>query len=318
VTDQPTGAAPADGDGDDGGEDAMYGWRVRGIRAALADRGLAEGPLTVEDLTALGHLDQYHYYGTAACDEAARILGLDADRRVLDVGSGVGGPARYLAGETGCSVHGIELREELVAVARELTGRVGLADRVSFTAGDAAAVDLPAGGYDHAVAWLVLLHVPDRIRLLENCRRALRSGGTVLAEAFVLDDPTPAHRRALREVVEAPDLPAEADLVGEFRAAGFEDVVTCELTDAWREWTAARADRFADRREQFVALHGRETYERRAGFYHTVRDLFAGGAVRGLRLTARVPGGDPLALVDRERTALDGREAAVLEGTHSG
>merc|ERR1719326_716486 len=55
----------------------MYNWRVAAVNNALAKRGKAIGPLTVEDLTSLGHLDQYHYMGTEACDEAIDILGLD-------------------------------------------------------------------------------------------------------------------------------------------------------------------------------------------------------------------------------------------------
>jgi len=295
-------------------EGCMYSWRVRAVEAALAERGLSEGPLTVEQLTALGHLDQYHYYGTEACDEAIEILGLDADRRVLDIGSGLGGPARYLAAETGCRVHGVEIRSDLVETARELTDRVGLGDRVQFSADSAASVTLGDDQYDHLVAWLVLLHLESRVAVLSKCRQALRPGGTAFVEAFVTDDPSPADRRVIRDIVEMRDPVSTAGLVDQFHAAGFEDVVTCDLTEPWTRWTAVRYDRFEDRREQCIDTHGRATYERRAEFYRTVRDLFADGAVRGLRLTARTPGPESLALDGRDRTTLSGRDpVAVLE-----
>jgi cyclopropane fatty-acyl-phospholipid synthase-like methyltransferase len=296
-------------------EGCMYSWRVRAVEAALAERGLSAGPLTVEQLTALGHLDQYHYYGTDACDEAIAVLGLDADRHVLDIGSGIGGPARYLAAETGCRVHGVEVRPELVGTARELTARTGLDDRVAFSADSAVSVALDDDRYDHLVAWLVLLHIDERVSALSNCRRALRPGGTAFVEALATDDPSPADRRALRDVVKMADPVSETGLVDQFHAAGFEEVVTCDLTEPWTRWTAVRYDRFRDRREQFVDLHGQATYERRVEFYRTVRDLFADGAVRGIRLTARVPGPDPLALDGRDQTTLSGRDpVAVLEG----
>lgn len=301
--------------GTTGTGETMYGWRIRGIETALHAQGLADGPLTVGDLTALGHLDQYHYYGTAACDEAARVLGLDGDRRLLDVGSGVGGPARYLAAETGCSVHGVEIREPLVEMARRLTDRVGLADRVEYTAGDATTVALPADAYDHAVAWLVVLHVPEPGQVLENCRHAICPGGTLFIEALVADEPSPAHRETLREVVEARTIQTRAELVSCVEAAGFVDTAVCDLTEPWTRWTDARYEQFRDERAQFVDLHGQATYERRARFYRAVRDLFAENAVGGVRLTARVPGGDPLSMTDREQTALDDCDpAAVLEG----
>lgn len=299
----------------DDSDGCMYSWRVRGIEAALAERGLSEGPLTVQQLTALGHLDQYHYFGTDACDEAIATLELDERCRVLDVGSGVGGPARYLAAETGCRVHGVEIRAELVETARSLTERVGLDDRVAFTADSIGTVELPEGGFDSLVAWLVLLHLSNRESVLSRCHTALRPGGTAFVEALVTDDPSATQRRQLREEIEVPEPVSERELVGEFRAAGFEDVVTCDLTDAWRRWTTVRYDRFRSRREQFVALHDRPTYERRAAFYRTVRDLFADGAVRGVRLTARTPGEDPRPLSGRERTNLCDRDpTAILEG----
>lgn len=310
-------------------DDSMYGWRVRSIRRALAERGLSEGKLTVDDLTALGHLDQYHYFGTTACDEAARVLDLDdpetaQDRRVLDVGSGVGGPARYLAATTGCAVHGVELRQDLVAMARELTARATLDDRVRYTAGDVT--DLPVApdgaltpdAYDHVVAWLVLLHLPDRAPALDRMRRAVRPGGTVLVEDFALADATPAQQRALREVVDAPNLVDREALLEEFRSA-FVDVASCDLTEAWTAWTEARFERFRERRASFAAVHGEETYESRASFYRTVRDLFADGAIHGLRITARVPADgtdrDPLPLRDRCRSDLVERDLhGILEG----
>ena len=295
-------------------EECMYGWRVRGIEAALARRGLTEGPLTIEQLTDLGHLDQYHYYGTDACDEAISVLDLDDGRTVLDVGSGVGGPARYLAAETCCRVHGVEIRTELVEIARELTERVGLDDQVRFSAASVASVTLPDERYDHLIAWLVLLHLDDRVSVLSKCRRALRPGGTAFVEAFVTEDPSPSDRRALRDTVEVPDPVSEAGLVRQFEQAGFEDIVTCDLTEPWTRWATVRYDRFQERREQFVALHGRATYKRRARFYRTIRDLFTDGAVRGVRLTARTPGPDPLALSNRTRTKLSDRDpTAVLE-----
>lgn len=319
--------------GTTGDDETMYGWRVRSVRRALAERGLSAGELTVEDLTALGHLDQYHYFGPAACDEAARILGLGGEgtdgpgdsaadrRRLLDVGSGVGGPARYLAATTGCAVHGVELRAELVDLARELTDRAGLADRVRYTVDDAATVDLSAGAYDHAVAWLVLLHLPDRAPALERVQRAVRPGGTVLVEEFALGDPTPEQERALREVVDAPNVVGSEAFADEFRAAGFTDVTTCDLTDAWTAWTAARYDRFRERREEFVAVHGAETYDARASFYRTIRDLFADGAVEGVRVTARVPADEtaappePLPLHDPDDARLAECDlAGILEG----
>ena len=88
----------------------MYNWRVKAMMNALEKAGKATGPLQLADLTALGHLDQYHYLGTQACDHVIELLGIQADASVLDIGSGIGGPARYLSANTGCKVVGVVVR----------------------------------------------------------------------------------------------------------------------------------------------------------------------------------------------------------------
>ena len=117
-----------------------------GDHAAIHGRSLHTDdrtlPLQLADLTALGHLDQYHYLGTQACDHVIELLGIQADASVLDIGSGIGGPARYLSANTGCQVVGVELQAELTDAGAELTARVeGLAERVAFVTGDFSSDD---------------------------------------------------------------------------------------------------------------------------------------------------------------------------------
>eukprot|EP00299_Pterocystis_sp_00344_P018580 c9270_g1_i2.p1 GENE.c9270_g1_i2~~c9270_g1_i2.p1 ORF type:complete len:479 (+),score=142.21 c9270_g1_i2:56-1492(+) len=164
----------------------MYQWRVQSIYNALKSRGKSmTDALTVEDLTSLGHLDQYHYLGTRACDECANILGLQPSRRVLDVGSGIGGPARYLAQKTGCHVTGVEIQNELVEAARDLTSRCqNVRDLVEYICNDITQIDVPEQSFDHFISMLVFLHIPERPRLFDRCFNALKPGGTFLIEDF--------------------------------------------------------------------------------------------------------------------------------------
>ena len=80
----------------------------------------------------LGALDQFHTRGLAATVDLAKLVGLTADMSVLDVGSGVGGPARFLAATYGCAVTGVDLSEPFVEAARYLTERTGQGGQVSF------------------------------------------------------------------------------------------------------------------------------------------------------------------------------------------
>src|ERR1041385_7257594 len=113
-------------------------YRATGLTERLKGALLALGPedqrLTSRDLAAL---DQFHTRGIEATAELAKLAGITADMAVLDVGAGMGGPARFLAATCGCRVTGIDLSEPFVTAARYLTERTGQGDQVSFEAGSA-------------------------------------------------------------------------------------------------------------------------------------------------------------------------------------
>src|SRR5262249_57696087 len=92
----------------DGLDDVRGHYRATGLterlRTALAVFGPEDQPLTPQQL---GAVDQFHTRGLAATAELAKLAGITADMSVLDVGSGVGGPARFLAAAHGCRVVGL-------------------------------------------------------------------------------------------------------------------------------------------------------------------------------------------------------------------
>src|SRR5258708_26097774 len=88
------------------------------LKTALTVLGPEDQRLTPQQL---GALDQFHTSGLAATAELAELAGITADLSVLDVGSGVGGPARLLAAAHGWRVAGLDLIEPLAAAARHLT-----------------------------------------------------------------------------------------------------------------------------------------------------------------------------------------------------
>ena len=117
------------------------------IEEALRQAGYGEGPVNWPELAAL---DQFHTRGLAATKELAEGLCLTGGNRVLDVGSGLGGPARYLAAVHGCHVTGIELTPLYVEASAMLSRRTGLADRTRFVQGDALEMPLAPESFDHA------------------------------------------------------------------------------------------------------------------------------------------------------------------------
>jgi ubiquinone/menaquinone biosynthesis C-methylase UbiE len=144
------------------------------ILDALAAAGKNLGALTVDDLAASDH---FHSGGKAATRRLARLAGLASGMRVLDVGGGLGGPARMLAAEFGCQVTVIDLTESYVQAAAMLTERLGLGHRVSHHMGDA--LDLPVDDGSFDVVWTQNsgMNIPDKERLYAGLYRVLRAGG---------------------------------------------------------------------------------------------------------------------------------------------
>src|SRR5215472_8229775 len=144
------------------------------IARGLAAQGI--GPNDPIPPERLFPLDQWHYLGTEAIAAAAAHLALGRQSRVLDVGAGIGGPARCLAHTAGCHVTALELQPELDAIARDLTRRCGLDDRVTHVCGDALSYPHPAATFNAVVSWLAILHIPDRRLLITRLAGALHPG----------------------------------------------------------------------------------------------------------------------------------------------
>jgi SAM-dependent methyltransferase len=248
-------------------------------------RSLGTGPLSVPQLLPF---DQLHYLGTDTLDEMARAFSLGAGSEVLDIGSGLGGPARYLAWRHGCRVTGVELQEDFFQTAIELTARVRLDGRVDFMLGDIVSIDLGGRQFDHAFSLLVFLHIPDRPRLFAACARALRPGGTLYIEDFYQRRPfRPDEERALREVVACPGLPTDSRYLADLSEAGYGDIAMLEITPIWRPWVAERHERFRADLAQHLSLHGPEMTAALDRFYGVMSELFAGGNLGGVRISAR-------------------------------
>jgi SAM-dependent methyltransferase len=160
----------------------LYGQAELGakILAALREAGKDLETLTRDDLASC---DEQHGGGREATRELARLTGLRAGMPVLDVGSGLGGPARTLAAEFGCRVTGRDLTEEFCRAAVRLTAHVGLQDRITFQHG--SALDLPFEAATFDVVWTqgVLMNIADKPRLFAEAYRVLRPGGRLAFQA---------------------------------------------------------------------------------------------------------------------------------------
>lgn len=258
------------------------------IARGLAAQGI--GPRDAIRPEQLFALDQWHYHGTEAIAAAARTLGIGTRSRVLDIGAGVGGPARYLAHTTGCHVTALELQPELHAIGVDLTRRTGLADRVTHLCGDALVEPLPEAGFDAAVSFLAIVHIPDRPLLFRRLAAALRPGGGCYVEDLCRRAPfAPRDWDDARRIVYANSLTSQADYARDLTAAGFADVTVTDLTPDWAPFAAERLAAWRENRDAYARVHGKGAYEAQELFYSVIARLYDGGSLGGVRLVARRP-----------------------------
>lgn len=158
------------------------------ILAALTREGKDPARLAPADLAAV---DEFHVGGLESTQELAKQLDLRPTMRVLDVGSGIGGPARYLAADYGCKVTGIDLTEEFVSVANRLTKLVKLEHLAGFQQASALALPFEPSTFDRAWMIHVGMNINDKLGVYREVRRVLKPGGLFAIFDFMRMDDRP-------------------------------------------------------------------------------------------------------------------------------
>jgi ubiquinone/menaquinone biosynthesis C-methylase UbiE len=160
------------------------------VLAAIVESGHDPDRLDPEALVAVEEFHTFGRQGTIALANAAKITTAD---KVLDVGSGLGGPARFLARQYGCHVTGIDLTTEFCDVANDLNRRIGLQDKIKIQQGNA--LDLPFEDSSFDVVWTqhVTMNISDKTKLLSEMRRVCKVGGRLVFFDILAGQVRPIH-----------------------------------------------------------------------------------------------------------------------------
>jgi len=144
------------------------------VTAFLLERGIDPERPTYQDFFPF---DQLHGGGAQATREHIESAGIKSSMHVMDLGCGVGGCARVIAATCGCRVTGIDLTPQFIEVARELTRRCGMADRIEFRQADALDLPFAEGTFDHVWCHNVTMNIQDKRKLASEVARVLKRGG---------------------------------------------------------------------------------------------------------------------------------------------
>src|SRR5688572_13560723 len=178
------------------------------LNAALREDGADPDHPSLE---ALAPYDQFHGRGLEATSEIAELMQAGPGDHILDIGSGLGGPARYVASRFGCAVTGIDLTEEFCDVARHLSRLLSLEARVRFEVGDALKMPFADAGFDGAYSMNVSMNIADKGALYREIHRVLRPGAWLVlsevarGEGGQLDFPTPWAATARTSFLATPE-----------------------------------------------------------------------------------------------------------------
>ncbi len=246
---------------------------------AVAERGIAKKDITEEVLQL--H-DQDHYGGTNAVDRLMTQASFISSDHLLDVCSGVGGPARYISWKSGCRVTGLDLTASRVAGAVELTKAAGMSQHVDFLKGNALEMPFDDHTFTCVIGQEAFAHIPNKKQLISECARVLKPGGRmVFSDIMSHQKLSPENTDRLFEGMRFSEIATLEDYTNLLANAGLSSVQTIDLSS---EWTRILVDRHAMYRSfehQTVTRLGREHFDRYDRAYEHFVGLYSSGVLSG-------------------------------------
>jgi SAM-dependent methyltransferase len=140
----------------------------------LEQLGFGKNQLTQSDLSSV---DEFHIGGSEGTLMLAEKLSLTASSKVLDIGCGIGGPARLLSSVIGCKVSGIDLTADYVNAGNELTDQVGLSNSVNLVNASALDIPFPDDSFDVSYMIHVGMNIVDKEKLFSEAYRVTKPKG---------------------------------------------------------------------------------------------------------------------------------------------
>ena len=233
--------------------------------------------------------DEIHVGGPEQTDALARHAGVTTSSRVLDVCSALGGPARHLASQLGCTVVGLDGTKKMHAEAERRTLAAGLEGKVSFRLGDALSMPFEDGAFDVVWGQDAWCYVTDKARLVRECARVVKPGGVVAFTDWIETGPMSDERwTALNTFMVFPYLETLDGYARLAESAGLDVVVREDLSVDF----ARHVQRYLDAiegayRPDIVAAYGQQMYDEVERGIRLWRDASAAGQVGRGRIIAR-------------------------------
>ncbi len=204
------------------------------VQQALEMAGLGTGPLQWSDLAPF---DQFHVRGLEATEELAKDLQLKNGQTVLDVGSGLGGPARHLAAVHKVHVTGIDLMSDFIEISNYLSKRASLKDKLIFTQADATELSFPNEAFEVVWTQHVAMNIQNKAKLYKSLHRVLkRSGKLAIYDAVQGNDQPVLYPTPWARDQGVSFIATESRMKDALTEAGFKNLSVIDKTDSAAQW----------------------------------------------------------------------------------
>jgi ubiquinone/menaquinone biosynthesis C-methylase UbiE len=235
--------------------------------------------------------EQIHVGGEADTDILAQKAGITATSVVLDVCSALGGPARQLARSIGCRVVGLDATPKMHDEAQRRTTQAGLEGKVTYKLGNALDMPFRAGSFDVVWGQDAWCYVTDKERLVRECARVARPGGTIAFTDWLESGPMSDRQwTALNSFMVFPYLETLDGYARLAEAAGLKVVELEDLSPDFARHVQGYFDALTgSHRDAIVAAYGQEMYAAVEHGLSMWRDASAMGQVGRGRIVARKP-----------------------------
>lgn len=234
---------------------------------------------TIDELSVFDHM---HYNGKHAVNNAIDKLNINKFSKVLDIGSGIGGPARFIAEKTNAKIFAVEIQQDLNDIAAHITKNYKVSNNIKHIQADFLKHDFKKIKFDKVVSWLALYHMPQRNTLLKKINNLLMPQGSFYAEDFFLIKPlSNTKMNDISELFYANHLVVYEEYISELEHNNFDIINTEIMTKNWTRFTKERLTHFKESIKNTLKYHSKNTVNNVLKFYSLAYELLSSNTLGG-------------------------------------